>query len=253
MSKRAYLRFYEELNDFLPEAQRYSTIEQPFELSPSVKDVIEGSGVPHTEIDLIIVNGESVDFTHRVVDGDRVSVYPMFESLDISPVVRLRPEPLRVPRFSVDANLGRLARFLRLLGFDTRYDPESSDLELAESSQADGRLLLTRDIGLLKRRTITHGYFVRAVEPRAQVTEVLARFHLAGAARPFSRCTWCNGDLAPIDKELVADRVPRGSLERFEEFRACEVCGRIYWEGSHIERAARFIEEVLREASDPTS
>ncbi|MGH2754656.1 MAG: Mut7-C RNAse domain-containing protein [Actinomycetota bacterium] len=251
MTKRAYFRFYEELNDFLPEVLRYSTIEQTFEVSPSVKDMIESLGVPHTEIDLIIVNGASVDFTHRVDDGDRVGVYPMFEAIDISPVVRLRPDPLRVPRFSVDANLGRLARYLRLLGFDTRYDPGSSDVELAVSSQEERRLLLTRDVGLLKRRTITHGSFVRAVDPRAQLIEVLARFDLAGIARPFTRCTWCNGDLKPVEKEAVAGRVPAGSLERFDDFRACVSCGRIYWEGSHIERATAFIDEVLRASRAP--
>jgi uncharacterized protein with PIN domain len=244
-AKRAHFRFYEELNDFLPEGQRYSTVERNFELSPSVKDMIESIGVPHTEVDLIIVNGESVDFSYRVADGDRVSVYPVFESLDISAVVKLRPEPLREPRFSVDANLGQLARYMRLLGFDTAYDRDMSDADLAESSQKDGRLLLTRDVGLLKRKTITHGYFVRAADPHAQVIEVLSRFDLAGVARPFRRCTLCNAELVPVNKNEVADRVPEGSLRRFDDFRACSGCGQIYWEGSHMQRASRFVEEVL--------
>ena len=245
-SNRAQFRFYEELNDFLPETQQYSTIERAFDQHPSVKDMIESIGVPHTEIDLIIVNGESVDFSYRVADGDRISVYPVFESIDISSVVKLRPEPLREPRFSVDANLGQLARYLRLLGFDTAYEREVSDAELAENSQKEGRLLLTRDVGLLKRRTITHGYFVRASDPHLQVIEVLARFDLAGAARPFMRCTVCNGELIPVDKNEVADRVPEGSFNRFDEFRLCRGCGRVYWEGSHMERASRFVEEVLQ-------
>jgi uncharacterized protein len=245
-ANRAHFRFYEELNDFLPEAHRYSTVERDFELSPSVKDMIESMGVPHTEVDLIIVNGESVDFSYRVADGDRVSVYPVFESLDISSVIKLRPEPLREPRFSVDANLGQLARYMRLLGFDTAYDRDASDAELAESSQKEGRLLLTRDVGLLKRRTISHGYFVRAEDPREQVIEVLTRFDLAGAARPFKRCTLCNAELVPVDKSEVASRVPEGSLKRFDDFRACSGCGQIYWEGSHMQRASRFVEEVLQ-------
>ncbi|MGH2749118.1 MAG: Mut7-C RNAse domain-containing protein [Actinomycetota bacterium] len=246
--KRAWFRFYEELNDFLPEAQRYSTIERTFELSSSVKDMIESFGVPHTEIDLVIVNGESVDFSYRIADGDRVSVYPAFESLDVSPVLRLRPEPLRDPRFSVDANLGQLARYLRLLGFDTTYERKASDAELADTSQSQRRLLLTRDVGLLKRRTVTHGYYVRAVDPRAQVIEVLARFDLTRAVRPFSRCTVCNAELMPIDKADVVEKVPPGSLERFEEFRSCPGCGRIYWEGSHMRRATQFVDEVVRAA-----
>lgn len=244
--KRVYVRFYEELNDFLSKAQRYSTIEHSFHVSSSVKDMIEGLGIPHPEVDLIIVNGESVDFTYRIADGDRISVYPMFESLDISPAMKVRSKPLRETRFSVDANLGRLARYLRLLGFDTRYDPGMPDAELATGSQSEGRVLLTRDVGLLKRRTITHGYYVRASDPKVQVVEVLTRFELARATRPFSRCTLCNGDLVPVDKKDVADRVPAGSLRRFEDFRSCSGCGRVYWEGSHMERASDFIDEVLR-------
>jgi uncharacterized protein len=245
-SNRAYFRFYEELNDFLPEDRRYSTIERSFELNPSVKDMIEGLGVPHSEIDLIIANGGSVDFSYRVADGDRIAVYPVFESIDISPIVKLGPEPLRDPRFSVDANLGQLARYLRLLGFDTTYESDVTDAELAESSQKERRLLLTRDVDLLKRRTVTHGYFVRAVEPRAQLIEVLSRFDLAGKAQPFARCTLCNAELISADKSEVADKVPAGSLKRFDEFRACSGCGQVYWEGSHMPRAGRFVDEVLR-------
>lgn len=249
LKKRAWFRFYEELNDFLPEARRYSMIERTFELSASVKDMIESFGVPHTEVDLIIVNGESVDFSYRIADGDRVSVYPVFESLDVSPVVRLRPEPLREPRFSVDANLGQLARYLRLLGFDAAYDRKASDAELADSSQSERRLLLTRDVGLLKRRSVTHGYYVRAADPRDQVIEVLGRFDLTSAVRAFTRCTVCNAELVPVDKKDVADRVPAGSLERFEEFRSCPGCDRIYWEGSHMRRASAFVAEVVRAAN----
>jgi uncharacterized protein with PIN domain len=246
--KRAHFRFYEELNDFLPRAQRYKTIERAFDVTPSVKDMIEALGVPHPEIDLILVNGESVDFSYRLADGDLVSVYPMFESLDISPVVRLRPEPLRATRFAVDVNLGRLARYLRLLGFDTAYDPESPDETLAETSQEDGRVLLTRDVGLLKRGAITHGYFVRAVDPVGQAIEVLRRFHLAGSARPFTRCTLCNTGLVSADKKDIAAKVPPASLERFDEFRICPGCGQVYWEGSHMPRARGLVDEMLTAA-----
>lgn len=246
--KLAYFRFYEELNDFLPEARRYTTIERAFELSASVKDMIEAFGIPHTEIDLIVVNGESEDFSYRVRDGDRVSVYPTFESLDISAVSRLRPEPLRETRFWVDSNLGQLARYLRLLGFDTAYERDGSDAEVAEQSQSEHRVLLTRDVGLLKRRNVSHGYYVRAVDPRDQVIEVLARFQLARAVRPFTRCTLCNSDLVAVDKREVADRVPAGSLARFQEFRICSGCDRVYWEGSHIERASRLVDEVVHAA-----
>jgi uncharacterized protein len=249
--KRAHFRFYEELNDFLPAIQRYSTIEKPFELSATVKDMIESLGVPHPEVDLIVVNGESVDFGYRVQDGDRVAVYPVFESLDISPVVRLRPEPLRETRFTVDANLGRLARYLRLFGFDVTYEPALADPELAATSRAEKRLLLTRDIGLLKRSIVTHGYYVRADDPREQMVEVLRRFDLAGAARPFTRCTVCNTRLVRAEKADVAEKVPASSFERFDVFRICPGCERVYWEGSHMPRASRLVEEILRSARNP--
>src|SRR3989338_9144205 len=114
---RAHFRFYEELNDFLPPERRKTTFTREFRNRASVKDMIEALGVPHTEVDLILVNGASVDFSYLVQDGDRISVYPMFESFDIRPLVHLRPRPLREPKFVLDTHLGKLAVYLRLLGF----------------------------------------------------------------------------------------------------------------------------------------
>ncbi len=116
---RAVLRFYAELRDFLAPERRSGTVTHTFDVPGSVKDVIEASGVPHTEVDLILANGESVDFSYQMAEGDRISVYPVFESFDISSVARVRPEPLRQVRFVLDGHLGRLARYLRLLGFDS--------------------------------------------------------------------------------------------------------------------------------------
>src|SRR5271157_1471134 len=159
--KQASLRFYAELNDFLPPERRATDIPCPFHVSPAVRDLIESLGVPHTEVDLILANGESVDFDYPVRDGDRISVYPVFESLDIAPLARVRPEPLRHPRFVVDVHLGRLAASLRMLGFDALYRNDASDEELARTSSEQERILLTRDRGLLKRSAVTRGYYVR--------------------------------------------------------------------------------------------
>jgi hypothetical protein len=136
MSKQAIFRFYAELNDFLPAQKRQQDITHSFELNASVKDMIEAQGVPHTEIDLILVNGQSMDFSYLVQDGDQISVYPVFELLDISPVIRLRPKPLRVTRFVLDVHLGRLATYLRIMGFDTLYRNDYEDDELAVSPAA---------------------------------------------------------------------------------------------------------------------
>lgn len=247
MTRYATFRFYEELNDFLPPARR----KRPFELRlngpASVKDLIESAGVPHTEIDLILVNGHSVDFSYAVQPGDYISVYPVFESFDVSSLTRLRPEPLRQVRFVLDAHLGKLARHLRLLGFDALYSNAASDRELARiSASGDRRILLTRDHGLLKRKAITHGYFVRETDPVKQAREILERFDLYAEVRPFLRCMDCNGLIQSVDREAVSGRVPPGVLAEFDRFSTCTGCARVYWQGSHYLRMNRVIEMLLR-------
>jgi len=237
----AYLRFYAELNDFLPPDRRQQVWERQFTVSPTVKDMIESLGVPHTEIDLILANGRSVGFDYRVQDGDHISVYPMFESLDITPLLRLRPRPLRTPRFVLDIHLGRLTAYLRMAGFDALYRNDYSDEELASVSAQEGRILLTRDRGVLKRSQVTRGYWVRATGPREQLAEVLHRFDLFGQMSPFCRCLRCNGLLQAVRKEEIADRLLPDTLRRYDEFALCPDCGRVYWKGSHYERMLKFI------------
>ncbi len=240
---QAQLRFYEELNDFLAPELRKLEFTHDFERRTSVKDMIESFGVPHTEVEIILVNGRSVDFSHIVQDGDRISVYPVFESLDVSPLIRLRPEPLRTPKFVLDTNLGRLARYLRLLGFDCLYENDFEDAIVAKISSEQQRTLLTRDRALLQHRIITHGYFVRAVRPRLQVPEVLSRFDLYRLIAPFSRCIRCNGTLQDVDKATVEDRLEPKTRKYFDTFRICTGCGQIYWQGSHYERSMRLVDD----------
>lgn len=232
-AKSVTLRFYAELTDFLDESRRSGRVEHSFEVSPGVKDVIESCGVPHTEVDLIVVNGKSVDFSYRLDDGDFVSVYPVFESFDVSPILRVRAEPLRTTRFLADNHLGKLARFLRLLGFDTSYDQRWQDPELVSIAVEEGRILLTRDIALLKIGRLTHGYYVRTTSPRAQLVEVVERFHLQGAIDPFTRCMACNGLFDVVDKGEIAERIPPITRELVDEYSRCSTCERIFWKGSH--------------------
>ncbi|MBU1190267.1 MAG: Mut7-C ubiquitin/RNAse domain-containing protein [Gammaproteobacteria bacterium] len=239
------LRFYEELNDFLPPALRKTTITHELTRRTSVKDLIESFGVPHTEIELILANDRSVDFSYIVQAGDRISVYPMFESLDISPLIRLREAPLRVPRFIIDANLGRLARYLRLLGFDSLYRNDYHDQEIADIAQRDRRIVLTRDRALLQHKSITHGYFVRSDKPREQVKEILARLDLYNSAHPFTRCMRCNGEIENVDKESVDHQLQPKTRQFYDRFRRCKDCGQAYWRGSHFERMERLCEEFL--------
>jgi len=247
---QARFRFYAELNDFLPPNKRQVEFAHPFKGRVSVKDMIEALGVPHTEIDLILVNGESVDFTYLVQDGDRVSVYPMFESFDIAPLVRVRPKPLRDPRFVLDTHLGKLAAYLRMLGFDTLYRNDYDDDELAHISSTERRTLLTKDRGLLKRNMVTHGYCVRETNPRRQLAEVVRRFDLYRLVTPFQRCIRCNGLLEPVPKEAILDRLPPQTARYYDEFHLCRACGQVYWKGSHTARMERLIAEVLAQENE---
>ena len=198
-----------------------------------MKDLIEGLGVPHTEVDLILVNGLSVDFGHSIDDGDRVSVYPVFETLDISPATLVRPRPLGEIRFVADLHLGRLAAYLRLAGLDTLYRNDWGDEGLAEIAVKERRVLLTRDRGLLMRAVVTHGYLVRETHPRAQLTEVLERFDLWGALLPLSRCSICNGLVERVAKPEVVEALPARTAQHYEDFWRCVGCGRLYWKGAH--------------------
>jgi len=241
----AEFRFYEELNDFLAPARRKRAFAYAFRGTPSVKDAIEALGVPHTEVDLVLVDGESVDFGRCLAGGERVAVYPVFERLDIAPLVRLRPRPLRHARFVLDVHLGKLARYLRLLGFDTLYRTDFDDPELVRLSVAESRTILTRDLGLLKHAAVTRGHWVRATDPRRQAGEIVAAFDLGGCAQPFTRCLRCNGELRPVAKEAVADRLPPLVRAHCEVFTQCRDCGRLYWPGSHHARLRQIVDELV--------
>ncbi len=242
----ARFRFYEELNDFLPEMRRKTCFEHAFHRRASVKDMIESLGVPHTEIDLILVNGNSVGFSYIVRDGDMISVYPVFESLDIRPLLKLRPEPLRRNCFVLDTHLGRLARYLRLLGFDTLYRNDCQDAELAQLSHDQHRILLTRDRLLLQRRIITHGYYIRETDPLYQTDEVLRRFDMYHDIRPWTRCTRCNDELRVVDKASIEYRLQPLTRRYYTEFRMCRGCGQLYWKGSHFRKMSDLVSKLSR-------
>ena len=245
----AVFRFYEELNDFLRPGQRYASFEYSVAGTRSVKDAIEAIGVPHTEVDLILVDGRSVGFEHVLRGGERVAVYPVFELLDIAPLQHLRPQPLREPRFVLDVHLGKLARHLRMAGFDCLYRNDYRDSELVTASLAERRIILTRDRGLLKQRLVTHGYFVRQNASEAQFREVVRALQLEGRLRSFTRCRECNSELREVHKADVLARLPEKVRSAYERFQLCAGCGRVYWEGTHYARLRRLLEpEGLREA-----
>jgi uncharacterized protein len=237
-------RFYAELNDFLPSDHHQVEFSLSFNPSVTVKHLIESLGVPHTEVDLILVNGDPAGFDYQVKDGDRISVYPVFEALNIAFLDHLHPQPLRNPRFVLDTHLGRLAAYLRMLGFDSLYRNDYSDQLLAGITVNEGRILLTRDRGLLKRKEITRGYCVRSMEPREQIREILDRFDLIGMFHPFSRCLRCNGLLIKVAKSEIISSLQPKTGRFYDEFTRCEICGQVYWKGSHYAHILRIIHDL---------
>lgn len=239
------LRFYAELNDFLRDDQKKTRFKHELNRRTSVKDLIESLGVPHTEVEIILANGESVDFSYIVKQQDDLSIYPMFESVDVTPVLKLRDTPLRHTRFVLDCHLGRLARYLRQFGFDTLYRNDYSDDVLADTSARERRILLTRDRNLLKRSIITHGYFVREFDPRKQLDEVIRRFDLRNQIIPFGRCTRCNGTVEAVNKKAIEHLLEPKTRQYFDAFWQCTSCGQVYWEGSHVKHMLKLTDEVL--------
>jgi uncharacterized protein with PIN domain len=251
LQRSAEFRFYEELNDFLPPGCRKVSFMHAFHGSPAVRDVIQAIGVPHSAVDLLLVDGRSVGFEHRLQGGERVAVYPVFERLDISPLLHLRPKPLRRTRFILDVHLGRLARYLRMLGFDSAWRRECSDVEIIDQALLENRIILTRDIGILKQRRVTHGYWLRNTRPAAQLAEVVEALDLRGQVRPFTRCMECNGLIRPVAPEGLAGRIDPDILGRFEAFWECAACSRVYWQGTHWWRMLRLVQSILPRESLP--
>jgi uncharacterized protein with PIN domain len=240
---RAGIRFYEELNDFLVPEKRKTVYQVEFFEGETVKSIIENEGVPHTEVDLVTVNSESVSFEHKPTDGALIQVYPVFESLDIAGLSKVRPEPLRDPKFILDIHLGKLARMLRMLGFDAVWEPPFEDRLIAERSRAERRIVLTRDRGLLKRSIVTHGYCIRSSDPERQASEVIARFDLGRLRNPFTMCMACNTPLVERRREEILDRLPL-CVTSLTEFKECPSCRNLYWKGSHWDRMTERIRRL---------
>ena len=251
--KEAEFRFYEELNDFLPKVRKKKTFTYSFRGKPAIKDAIEALGVPHTEVDLILVNGKSVRFNYHLHPADHVSVYPVFESLDITPLTKLRRAPLRRRRqqlrlkFILDVHLGKLAHLLRMLGFDALYHKDYNDDEIRDISLKERRTILTRDQDLLKAKIVTHGYWLRATTPLEQVIEIVRRFDLKSCIKPFVRCLACNGLIKKINKTKIVPRLPAGVLSYYQEFFQCSNCKKIYWQGSHFRKMQEKISLIIRD------
>ena len=245
-----YIRFYEELNDFLRPDYRKKELTKQLNHRTTVKDVIESFGIPHTEVDLILVNSESVDFNFHINANDRISVYPVFESFDISNITRLQERPLRNLQFIADCHLGKLVKKLRLLGLDVTFKSQINDEELLQISINEKRVLLSRDRRLLMCKQLERGYLVKSQIPSEQVEEIIKRFDLSNNLAPFTRCANCNGILEPVSKLKVFDLLEPKTKIYYEKFFQCQSCSQVYWQGSHFSKLLEFTNKMAKIQND---
>ena len=194
--------------------------------------------MPHPEVGRVQINGQEGTLSTITQDADRVEVHPVPNGCPIE------------PRFVLDNHLGRLAAFLRMLGFDCLYQNNSTHDELAEIVQGEERILLSRDRQLLMRKAVAHAYCLRSLDSREQLSEVVQRFQLREQIVPFHRCLRCNHVLEPIAKETVYDRLQPLTRAYFNEFQICPACKQIYWKGSHYEQMQRLIEQIIETKAD---
>ena len=241
------LTFEGHLNNFLSHSEKFKAIQRTMHLPSSIKDVIEAQGIPHIEVDVITVNDRSVDFSYHIIQGDVIRVFPYNIEPHISPLIHLTPQNLEAPRFILDTHLGKLASYLRMLGFDTTYQNNLEDKRIAEISLNEDRIVLSRDLGLLKRKIITRGAFIRSTVPRQQLIEIITRYQLIDKVDPLKRCIQCNGKIEPIPKVRIKLLVSEKTLRYYDEFFICSVCKQIYWKGSHYYHMQEFIKKIMQQ------
>lgn len=241
------IQFYAELNDFIPREKRGAAFEVYLNGPTSVKDLIESQGVPHTEVGSITCNHEAVDFCCLVNNGDQVSVYPETEKVDPTRPGRLRSRPLPDIKFVLDTHLGKLAKYLRMLGFDTLYKNDYEDQQLADIASEQQRIVLSRDRGLLKRKIIEYGHYVRHTQPLEQLSEIMQWLDIQKYLNPFSRCTTCNGLLHSVSKRYIASQLAPKTRQFYNAFKQCAECKQIYWKGTHYQRLEQIVKSITSE------
>jgi hypothetical protein len=240
------VRCYAELNDTLPPWRRFRDSPFAVEGVATVGDLMSALAISVANVDLVLQNGASVSPDARLRAGDRVALFPVFESFDIGLTQRIRSHPLRIPRFLLDVHLGKLAAHLRMLGFDAAYRNDAKGDDLVRDAIAGGRVLLSRDRALVAHPQLARAYAVRSGEPEEQLVEVVGRFQLQRLLRPFSRCLRCNEPLESVARADVLELLPPRVRESQTEFHRCPFCRRVYWPGTHENRMRAFIGRLFR-------
>jgi uncharacterized protein with PIN domain len=235
------LTFHGDLAFFL--RSKSTRLERRLTGRTSVKDIVEACGVPHTEVDLILKDGEPADFSHVVGSQSDIDVFP----IDSGPVTNFPENRLQlrdIRKFVADGHLGKLARDLRLLGIDVVYDRNAEDRQLVMISMGEDRALLTRDRRLLMHAAVHHGCYVRSQDPLEQTVQVVERFNLGASLTPFSRCLRCNAVLEAAEKAKIAHQLEPLTKIYYDQFRRCPQCAQVYWSGSHFGKLQKRIEAI---------
>lgn len=247
-SRTVSIQFHAELKDFLDRDKRGIAFEIHLNGPTSVKDLIESQGVPHTEIGSIVLNNDPVDFSCLVNDGDSISVYAEATKVDPTKASLLHSRPFAQIQFVLDSHLGKLAKYLRMLGFDTLYRNDYKDEQLAEIASEQQRIVLSRDRGLLKRKIIEYGHYVRHTQPLEQLAEITQWLDMQKHLKPFSRCTTCNGLLHAVSKKQIEAQLPPKTKRYYNEFKQCADCKQIYWKGTHYQRLQQIVQSINEES-----
>jgi len=242
------LNVHGDLDFFLRSRARGHYIERSLSEKTSIKDVVESCGVPHTEIDLILVNKQPVDFHHALASAAEIDIYPVgiqftdckYKHLQISFVIS----------FIADGHLGKLTRNLRLLGLDVAYDAHAEDRQLLYIMERENRALLTRDRRLLMHSVVSTGYCPRSQNADEQTIEIIRRFNLLGRIAPFTRCLRCNAPLRKVSKTEVLERLEPLTKIYYEQFRRCTRCDQIYWAGSHFSKLEKRLGQIRANFAD---
>jgi len=242
---RIILHFYGELNKFLSPEKRDTDFEFEFKSRRSVKDLIESFGIPHTEIDVILLNDKSIDFSYIVQDGDNIKVYPASETLNLKLIKHLKPQ-FETIKFLVDIHLAKLARYLRLLGLDAICERNLTPENLVEKALDENRIIVTRSRTLLRTKEITYGILIKEDNPEKQLEEIFNRFDFSTYCEPFKRCMECNSILQPIEKEKIIDRLLPKVKEAYDSFTICTHCDKIFWEGTHFDKLSELIKKIIK-------
>lgn len=243
---KAKLYFIGGLYELIPSRKRETPIIYKFIYKTSIKHIIESIGVPHTEVNQIIINGTNVDFSYILENGDVVEIIPSGLGENRTGF-SLQGSINTTPTFILDNHLGKLAKYLRVLGFDALYRNDYKDETLAEIASEEARILLSRDRRLLMRKIIYYGYLVRSLDPYEQLLEVTNRFRLISYLYPFNRCLRCNYPLESIAKEEIIDRLEPLTKKYYQKFKICPKCSQIYWRGSHYEKMLSLIDQLKKD------